>query len=121
MQHHVSFKYAWEGIKYSFSTQPNFKIHFFFATLVLILGAFLKLPIVEWLVVLLTISFVLAAEMINTALESMTDLIEKKQNQQAKIAKDVSAGMVLLSAISSVVVGLFIFIPKIYQLLANNY
>ena len=58
---------------------------------------------------------VLIAEMVNTALESMTDLIEEKYHVKAKIAKDVSAGMVLVSAISSLIVGLIIFVPKLWR------
>ena len=113
MIHQIGFKYALQGIKYAFFTQPNFKVHSLFALLALLLAWWLHLNQLEWLVLLLTISLVIVTEMINTAIESMTDLIEEKYHQKAKIAKDVSAGMVLLASTLSVIIGLILFIPKI--------
>ncbi len=118
MSHHISFKYALAGIKYAFCTQPNFRIHITIALLVILGAALLQVPRLEWLILLFTISLVVVAEMINTSLESMTDLIEEKYHQNAKVAKDVSAGMVLITAISSVLIGLIIFLPKIIDLLS---
>ena len=60
------------------------------------------------------------AEMVNTALESMTDLITTEHRKKAKVAKDVSAGMVLINAIGSVIVGIIIFLPHIYSLFIGN-
>ncbi len=116
MHHRIGFKYAWEGIKYAFTTQPNFLVHSLAAAAAVFLGLWLKISSLEWLVLVLTISLVFIAEMINTALESMTDLIEEKHHQHAKIAKDVSAGMVLLASVSSVLVGAILFTPKILNL-----
>ena len=115
MSHQIGFNHAWEGIKYAFSTQPNFRVHGLLATIALLLGVWLGLNSLEWLVLVFTICMVLIAEMVNTALESMTDLIEEKYHVKAKIAKDVSAGMVLVSAISSLIVGLIIFVPKLWR------
>lgn len=114
MSHHISFKYAWEGIKYAFTTQPNFQVHAFFSLITIVAGIYFNLSSIEWLILAFTITLVIVSEMINTALESMTDLIHEKHHLKAKIAKDVSAGMVLVSAIAAVIVGLTIFIPKIF-------
>lgn len=119
MTHHISFKHAWDGIKYASSTQPNFRVHAIIGALVIVFAIVLQVSLVEWIVLLLTITLVIVAEMINTSIEAMTDLIEEKHHRHAKIAKDVSAGMVLISAISAVIVGLVIFVPKI--LLAISY
>ncbi|MBI2009641.1 MAG: diacylglycerol kinase family protein [Candidatus Chisholmbacteria bacterium] len=116
MAHGITFKHALEGIKYAFSTQPNFRVHGIIALAVILAGLFFGLSPVEWLIIIFTFSLVFTTEMINTALESMTDLIEEKNHQSAKIAKDVSAGMVLISALAAVVVGLVIFIPKLLAL-----
>jgi diacylglycerol kinase (ATP) len=114
MAHHISFKYAWEGIQYAYSTQPNFRYHSLFALIAVLIGLWLNISANEWLILLLTITLVIVAEMINTAIESMTDLIHDQHHKHAKIAKDVSAGMVLVSAIGSVVIGAVIFLPKIF-------
>ena len=111
MPHHISFKYAWAGLKYAFTSQPNFRIHSLIAIVVLVFALLLHLPYLEWLILLLTMALVLIAEMVNTALEAMTDLMQDQYHPQAKIAKDVAAGMVLLAAIAAVIVGLVIFIP----------
>ncbi len=114
MAHHISFKHAWDGIKYAFSTQPNFRVHTLIAAAVLAAGIFLHLSSFEWLVLLFTITLVLVAEMINTSLESMTDLLGRQITPEAKVTKDVAAGMVLIAAVMSVIVGLVIFIPHLW-------
>lgn len=114
MIHKIGFKHAWEGMKYAFTTQPNFKVHSLVALAAIFVGLLLRLSRIEWLTLMFTICLVFVAEMINTAIESMTDLIEKKHHLKAKIAKDVSAGMVLVAAISSIIVALLLFVPKIF-------
>ena len=117
MAHHISFKHAWDGIKYASSTQPNFRIHAIIGALVVVFAIVLQVSRIEWIILLLTITLVIMAEMINTSIEAMTDLIEEKHHHHAKIAKDVSAGMVLISAISAVIIGLLIFVPHILQMI----
>ncbi len=114
MSHSISFKAAFSGLKYAFLTQPNFRIHLAATILVLGLAWFLRLSHLEWLILLLAIFFVLVAEMINTSLEAATDLLTPEYQSQAKVAKDVAAGMVLLTAILSVIIGLVIFIPHLW-------
>lgn len=111
--HHISFRHALAGLKYAFLTQPNFRVHLGFTILVVTLGKLFHLTPGEWLILLFTIGLVLVAEMVNTAIEATTDLLTATLQPQAKIVKDVSAGMVLLTAIIAIVVGLVIFIPKI--------
>lgn len=114
MNRHVqSFRLAFSGIWYAFRTQLNFKVHTGFALLAVLLGLTLNISQVEWVVLALTIVLVFVAEMLNTSIESMTNLITNEHRQHAKFAKDVSAGMVLIAAIGAVIVGLIIFIPKI--------
>ena len=108
-----SFKYAIEGIISSFRTEQNMKIHVFIMIVVIILGIILKLSALEWIILTIVIALVISAELFNTTIETVVDMITKEKNEKAKLAKDVAAGAVLVLAIGSVVVGLIIFIPKI--------
>lgn len=114
MSHRISFTAAFSGLKYAFSTQPNFRIHLGATLLMLGLAWFFQISRLEFLILLFTITLVLIAEMINTSLEAATDLLTPEYQSQAKIAKDVAAGMVLLAAILSVIIGLVIFIPYLW-------
>ena len=116
----VSFRYAFNGIKYTFKNSRNFKIQVLFAFLSLILGSILQLDKSSYLILLVTIFSVLTLEILNTSIESLVDLIIKKKfSNVAKFAKDCSAGAVLLASINSVIIGLYLFIPKIKFLLFN--
>lgn len=112
-----SFSFAFEGIKTAFKEEPNFKIHTALGVLALILAFFLGFSRVEWLILLFTISLVLILELINTALESMVNLVSPEIKPEAKIAKDVAASAVLISAILSILVGIVLFVPKLFSLL----
>lgn len=111
-----SFKYAIEGIKSAFKSERNMKVHFLMIILVCLLGIILKLSKLEWFICLILMSLVLSAELFNTALEIVVDMICKEKNAQAKLAKDISAGAVLIIAIAAFIIGLYIFIPKILNL-----
>ncbi|OGV92894.1 hypothetical protein A3B57_01005 [Microgenomates group bacterium RIFCSPLOWO2_01_FULL_47_10] len=115
-----SLQLAQSGIRYAFATQPNMRFHGLVTLLVIVAAAGFKVSLLEWMVLLFTILLMLTAEMINTSLEAMTDLITREHRESAKVAKDVSAGMVLLNAVGSVIVGLVIFGPKIASLIFEN-
>ncbi|MDC3118575.1 diacylglycerol kinase family protein [Prochlorococcus sp. AH-716-K03] len=116
----ISFKYAFNGIKYTFKNSRNFKIQVFFALFGLILASILKIDKSDYLILLMTIFSVLTLEIFNTSIESLVDLvIKKKFSNLAKIAKDCSAGAVLLASINSVIIGICLFIPKIKLLFLN--
>lgn len=109
-----SFKYAANGFKTAFRNEPNFRIHIFIGTMALLLGAFLGLSASEWITLLFTISFVLILEFWNTALEAIVNLVSPELHPKAKIAKDVSAAAVLLGAIVSIIIGMILFLPKLF-------
>lgn len=115
-RHTVSFKYAFQGLWYTIKTQPNLRIHLTIAFIVTIAGILLQLSYVEWLIILFTFLWVIVSEMINTALEAIVDLITDTKHHQAKIAKDVAAGMVLVGALGSIIIGMVIFLPKLLAL-----
>lgn len=111
-----SFKYAFEGISYAFRYNQNLRIHFVAALIVIILSIVFKVTPFEKGILGVMILLVICAEMINTSIEEMTDLIIKEHRQEAKIAKDVAAGMVFLTAMGSVIVGVLIFLPYVLRL-----
>jgi len=112
-QHTISFKHALDGVIYTFKTQPNFKVHLFFALLAPVAGFYWEISRAEWAVVVFIIGLVLVAEMINTSIEAVVDLHTEQFHDLAKIAKDVSAGMVLITATMAVVSGILIFLPHL--------
>jgi len=112
-KHHISFKNAINGIIWAFTTQPNFKIHLTLALLALAAGLALQVTFVEMTILVLTIVFGLGVEMVNTSIEAMTDLITIEYRKEAKIAKDVAAGMMLVTAIGGVLVACLIFLPRL--------
>lgn len=116
-QHHISFQNAFAGVWWALTTQPNFRIHIFLSLLALGLSWILDISPVEWAVILFAIVLGLGSEMINTALEAMTDLITTEWRKEAKIAKDVAAGMMLMVAFGALMVGLVILGPKLWILL----
>lgn len=111
--HHVSFRHAWDGFIHTIKSQPNFRFHLLATICAVLLGVYYRLALSEWLILAFTVNLVLVAEMVNTSIEAMVDLITQERREDAKIAKDVSAGMVLVSAVTAVIVGFLIFFPKI--------
>lgn len=109
-----SFNAAIEGFFYVIKNERNMRIHFLFAILLLLLGISLNFTTAEMVMLTITITLVLAAEMINTAVELVIDIIVKMEfHPIARIIKDVSAGAVLLTAINAAIVGYLLFLGKI--------
>jgi len=108
-------KVALEGIKYVVTTQPNARIHAGFTLAVFLAALLLKLPRLEWVILLLTVGLVWTAEIFNTAIEISVDLISPNYDPKAKLIKDISAGAVLISVLVSILVGLFIFGPHLWN------
>ena len=110
----ISFKYALNGIYYVFQTSRNFKIQLIFALISLIIGFLFQISKSSYLILIPTIMSVLILEILNTSIETIVDLVIKKEfSNLAKIAKDTSAEAVLLASINSVIIAVYIFIPKI--------
>lgn len=107
-----SFNNAANGIIYTLKNERNIKIHVAAAAVVLLLSLVFQLSRAEFLIVCLTIGFVMVCELFNTAIEIIVDIIVDVYHPKAKIIKDIAAGAVLLSAFVSVVVGYFIFFDR---------
>ncbi|HRH25164.1 MAG TPA: diacylglycerol kinase family protein [Candidatus Paceibacterota bacterium] len=110
-----SVKHAIRGLRIILKTQHNAWVHAFFAVLAIVLGFYFDISTAEWSAIILCITTVLASEAFNTAMEIDMDLTSPEYHPYARDTKDIAAGAVLLTVIGSVVVGLIIFIPKIFS------
>lgn len=115
-----SARYAYEGIKYALTTQPNMQFHFFASFAVLISALFFRLPRTDVLLLLLAITLVIVTELINTAVEKAVDLAMPDRHPLAKIAKDTAAAAVLVTAVFAAVLGITVFYGPVVNWLSNG-
>ncbi|MDB5135513.1 MAG: diacylglycerol kinase family protein [Mucilaginibacter sp.] len=111
------FGYALSGIWHAAVTQLNFRVHLVAVLIAVYAGYALHISTYEWLWIILCVGMVLTAELFNTALEFLTDLVSPEYNKKAGLVKDMSAGAVLITAICALVIGLVIFVPKLLALI----
>ena len=111
-----AFKFAIDGLWLAFTKQRNFQIHFTIAFLVLLAGVILVDSAVEITILIFAVVLGLVAEMLNTAVEELADVVSPGYNAKVKVAKDVAAGMVLLSSVGLALVGLVILVPPLLAL-----
>lgn len=114
-----SFRHAFEGMWYVIIHERNARIHFCVALGVILLAALLRLDMLRWALLLLAIGLVFTAEMLNTAVEVLVDLLIHEVHPLAKTAKDVAAGAVLLMALVAVVIGIVVLGPPLIKALAG--
>ena len=114
-----SVKNCLDGISYVTKNEKNFKREIALGIIALILSYILKIDKIDVIIILTMICLVLTAEIINTAIERTVDLVTKEYHELARIAKDVSAGSVLVTSIFALIIGIIIFIPKIITLLGG--
>jgi len=111
-----SFNYAVNGIIYSLKHERNMKIHLIISIIVLLFGIFFSLDKLELLILFISMTLVFFTEMINTAIEGLSDLVSQEYHPTIKIIKDIAAGAVLITALNSIVVGYIIFFKDIKPL-----
>jgi diacylglycerol kinase len=111
----AAFKYAFAGWWYVIRTQRNAWIHAAASIAVVSISIWLQLNITEWLFILIAIAFVWTAEFVNTALEVVVDLATKEQHPLARVGKDVGAAAVLIASLTSIIIGLLILGPKLWE------
>ena len=112
--------HAYQGILFALRSQRNFRIHLFAAALVLGAAVGLGLSRTEIVLALLTVTLVIAAELLNTAIEYVLNLLEARHHPVVKTAKDVAAGGVLFTVATSVLIGLLLFGPPLLSLLRSG-
>ena len=111
-----AFAGCWVGIL----RQKSFLVHFVFAIAVLILGAIFRISTIEWLVVVLCITGVLVAEMLNSSVERLAKAVTDEFNDHVKDSLNIASGAVLIAALGSVVCGLVIFGPRLWNAFTGN-
>lgn len=111
-----SFIYAMKGIRLSWREQRNLKVQLIISLCTAAAGFYFKITPVEWCIVLLTIGLVIGLEMLNSAIESLVDLVTRERTQLAGKVKDIAAGAVLFASVMAVIIGVLIF--RKYLLLA---
>lgn len=114
-----SVKNCLDGISYVTKNEKNFKSEIALGIIALTLSYILKIDKIEFIIVLTMICLVLTTEIINTAIERAVDLVTKEYHELARIAKDVSAGSVLVTSTFALIIGIIIFMPKIITLLGG--
>lgn len=111
-----SFKHALEGFLHTLRHNRNLRIHLIVAMAVVVLSIFFRINKYEMSVLGVVILLVISSEMINSAIEEMVNLITSEHRKEAKVAKDVAAGMVLVAAVGSLIIGFLIFTPYVFKL-----
>lgn len=104
-----SFGFAWRGIRTAVREQRNMRIHLGIALLVIVAGVYFSISLTDWCIVALAIALVLTAELINTSIENLADMVEARPHPQIGKVKDAAAGGVLLAAIGAAVTGILVF------------
>ena len=108
-----SFGHALNGLKILFKEEYNARIHLLAAITVVIAGYFFEISTIEWIAIVFAIGFVLTMEAINSAIEGLSDFVSPEKHEMIKKIKDLSAAGVLISALTALVIGLIVFVPKI--------
>lgn len=112
----LSFKCAFSGLFAAIKEEPNLKFHFIAGLLVIIISVLLNISRQDWIIIIFLIGFVISVELTNTAIEAVVDAFTDKQHPGAKLSKDISAGAVLVAAITSAVLGAIILLPYLITL-----
>ena len=115
-----SFRFAAEGVWNAVRTEAHMRFHLLAAAAAVLLGVAFGIGPGEWLWVGLAIAFVWSAELVNTAVERLVDLVSPERQPLAKAAKDTAAGAVLVAAVFAVLVGCTVFGPRLWALLAGT-
>ena len=115
-----SFKYAFAGLRTLFTEEHNARIHLLAAVIALTVGFALKISASEWIFLVGAISLVFICELFNTSLEALADFVSPEKHPQIKKVKDLAAAAVLISALTALITGIIIFLPKIINLCTNS-
>lgn len=109
-----SFKFASAGIKDAMSSEPNLRFHIIAAIFTISAGIYFKFNNLEFTILIFTILSVISLELINTLVEKIVDMHSNEISEEARIIKDISAGMVLISSVGAIIIGALLFLPKLF-------
>jgi undecaprenol kinase len=110
----IGFQFAWNGLREVLKSEWNFRLHIVSMVVVIIAGLMFGITLVEWVSVVIVIGLVLTTEILNTAIEEVIDYIKPEIHPAAKKVKDIAAASVFVASMTALVVGLIIFIPRLF-------
>lgn len=110
----IGFSYAINGLKEVVKSERNFRLHLLSTILVTIMGLLYKISYLEWIAVVIVVGMVITAEILNTAIEEIINYVQPDIHPAAKKIKDLAAAGVFMTAITALIVGIIIFIPKVF-------
>lgn len=113
----IGFSFAVKGIIAVLKTERNFRVHLMFLLVVAACGFFFKISSFEWIAVVIVSGMVFTSEMLNTTIEKTIDYLRPEHHPMAAFIKDAAAGAVLIGAITAVIIGIIIFLPKLLAIL----
>ncbi|AFQ45821.1 diacylglycerol kinase family protein [Desulfosporosinus meridiei] len=116
-----SLNQAWRGMMYTVKTQKHVQFHLFAGSAVLLLAWWSEVTRLEWLILILAIGSVIGAEVMNSAIETVVDMVQPNFHPLAGMAKDIAAGAVLVTAIQAVVIGFVVFLPPLLRLASKMF
>jgi diacylglycerol kinase (ATP) len=109
-----SIGYAFKGVYYLIATEASIKVQFAIGIIMTIAGFYFELSIIEWIIQILVIALIMAFEGMNTAIEEIADFIHPEFHKKIGLIKDIGAGAVFIFAIAAIIIGLIIYLPKIF-------
>ncbi len=112
-----SIKNSWNGLKVAYKNEQSMYIHLVCTVILLVLSFLLEISMTQWLIIIAIIGLTLVVELLNTAIESTVDLVTKEFHPLAKVAKDTASAAEFILTLTSTIIALMIFIPKIMELL----
>jgi diacylglycerol kinase len=115
----LSFQYAFKGLATVLRTEQNFRVHFLAAIVMLFLSVFFQIRVWQWVIIILMIMFVFIMEMLNTVFERLVDMLKPRIHLYVYDIKNIMSGMVLITAISAIIIGLLIFWPYFQTLFSR--
>lgn len=113
----ASVKNSWNGLKVAYKNEQSMYIHLVCTVILLLLSFLLKISLIQWLIIIAIIGLTLVVELINTAIESTVDLVTKEFHPLAKVAKDTASAAEFVLSVTSAIIALMIFVPKLIDLL----
>jgi diacylglycerol kinase len=111
-----SFRYSFDGLAYAIRDEQSILVMVIVTIVALVLGFLLKISMIEWFLIFISIGLVLGTELLNTSIEASIDLVSPGYNDLAKVAKDTASASVFIYSLVAFFIGCFIFIPKIIEL-----
>jgi diacylglycerol kinase len=112
-----SIKYSLEGLKYAYTHEQSLLLHIFLSIVAITCGILFKITGTQWILLFIMMTVIIVAELINTAIEAVVDMITEEYNPLAKVAKDCGAAAAFVASVLAISVGAYVFVPQIIEMI----